>query len=98
MDASRLEESVRVKVRIQSPSPSTGRREQNSLHFSKGETKSKVTKSTKFGGGRWQVRYLAFVLLARFPRSTIVTRSYSTRIRALRIPLQIPVVLRQADM
>jgi len=27
--------------------------------LSKGETKSKVTKSTKFGGGRWQVRRLA---------------------------------------
>ena len=25
---------------------------------SKGESKSKVTKSVKFGGGQWQVRYL----------------------------------------
>src|SRR5712691_6928312 len=31
----------------------------NSFRFSKGEAKSKVTKSTKFGGGRWQVRCLA---------------------------------------
>jgi hypothetical protein len=33
---------------------------------SKGEAKSKVTKSAKFGGGRWQVRPFPFYL-ARFP-------------------------------
>ena len=29
--------------------------------FSKGEAKSKVTKSAKFGGGRWQVWYHAML-------------------------------------
>lgn len=27
-------------------------------YYSKGESKSKVTKSVRFGGGRWQVRAL----------------------------------------
>ena len=70
--------------------------------LSKGDVKSKVTKSAKFGGGRWQVSHLArpfyslqfqeisgvrFIINHDSYQHT-AGRSYFMRIRVLHIPLR----------
>jgi hypothetical protein len=69
--------------------------------FSKGDVKSKVTKSAKFGGGRWQVSRLArahsTLCSSRIHHHT-TGRSYFMRIRVLPIPPRTSTVLALVDM